>query len=130
MHFPLTTSTFLILPLLALSSPVSVSEADAVSDAPVFDPREQSGVVDATTLFNRASGADCKIINVNSYVNCRSGPGTQYPVVYKLPTGVKIHFDCYKRGECVGGNCTWDRFVSVTKNCFASGYYTDSACTI
>ncbi len=25
---------------------------------------------------------------------------------------------------------TWDRFVSVTKNCFASGYYTDSACTI
>ncbi|KFY74416.1 hypothetical protein V499_05555 [Pseudogymnoascus sp. VKM F-103] len=103
MQLTFTTLTALLLFPLTLASPVavSVSEADSISNAPIPDITPRDSV---TTVFDRASGADCKIINVSSYVNCRSGPGTQYPVVYQLPTGVKIHFDCYKRGECINGN--------------------------
>ncbi|OBT49678.1 hypothetical protein VE04_10232, partial [Pseudogymnoascus sp. 24MN13] len=63
MQFAALSTALLLLPLTTLASPVAVSEADSISNAPIPDisPR------DSNNIFDRASGADCKIINVSSY---------------------------------------------------------------
>lgn len=78
------TTLTLLLPTLALTSPVAVTPND---DA----------------LLPRAD-TSCTIINVSTVVACRTGPGTNYPVYAYLPPGDVWPFRCYKRGECINGN--------------------------
>ncbi|OBT63917.1 hypothetical protein VE03_05992 [Pseudogymnoascus sp. 23342-1-I1] len=74
----------------------------------------------------------CKIVNVNpgSSANCRTGPGTEYPVAKKIDADSSYLFSCYKKGECIDGNCTWDQLHYDGGSCFLSGSLTDSACSI
>jgi hypothetical protein len=90
----------------------------------------------------------CQIVNVSSTVNCRAGPGTGYASKGSIPNGVSFHFSCYKRGECVNGNWSVERFYgdgererlmwwvrstwdyAVDYQCYINGYYTSSQCTI
>lgn len=48
----------------------------------------------------------CKIVNVNpgSTANCRTGPGTEFPVAKKVDADSSHLFSCYKKGECIDGN--------------------------
>ncbi|KFX94382.1 hypothetical protein O988_06338 [Pseudogymnoascus sp. VKM F-3808] len=114
MKFSSTSLTLLFLPLLSLASPVAVTPKD-VSETP------------EDALFTRKVEY-CQIVNVSSTVNCRAGPGTGYASKGSIPNGVSFHFSCYKRGECVNGNCTWD--YAVDYQCYINGYYTSSQCTI
>jgi hypothetical protein len=86
-------STLLLLPLGALASPVA-----AASDS--LSPTRTGALGPRTSYFHPM----CKIVNVNTYANCRSGPGTNYPTKYYPKKGVAYEFSCYKRGTCVSGN--------------------------
>lgn len=102
-----------LLPIMALAipladaSPVAVGEAnpapapDAILVAEPDVP--PSSPVDARDLFKRATQY-CKIIGNDGPVNCRSGPGTSYPVQYTFAPGGSYYFTCYKTGTNVGGN--------------------------
>ncbi|KFX94381.1 hypothetical protein O988_06337 [Pseudogymnoascus sp. VKM F-3808] len=102
------TTLTVLLPTLALTSPVAVT------------PNNDA-------LLPRAD-TSCTIINVSTVVACRTGPGTNYPVYAYLPPKDVWPFRCYKRGECINGNCTWDYAPQI--ECYVSGYYTSSACSI
>lgn len=54
-------------------------------------------------IFKR-DGFFCSIVNVSSYVNCRSGPGTEYSVVETGTEGTEFWFGCYTDGECIEDN--------------------------
>lgn len=54
-------------------------------------------------IFKRST-QHCSIINVNHYVNCRTGPGTKYKATNVALKGQKYYFFCYKKGECILGN--------------------------
>ena len=147
-----------ILPMIALAapvadaSPVAVGEADAMPIAEPVDVAEPdvppTSPVDARDLLKRSTQY-CRIIGNDGPVNCRSGPGTGYPVRYTMAPGGGYYFTCYKRGTSVGGNTyvcktpspssiwlakcgltdrrSWD--YSRTYGCYVSGYYTDGNCT-
>ncbi|KFY71543.1 hypothetical protein V499_08262 [Pseudogymnoascus sp. VKM F-103] len=103
------------LPCLA-----SRKSSDAVTSDekhPIFVSEKRS----EGDIFERAA-TTCSIVNVSSTVNCRSGPGTSYPVVGQTFNGEKFVFKCYKRGTCVSGNCTWEYMPE--HGCYISGYYT------
>lgn len=45
-------------------------------------------------------GTECAIVDASA-TNCRTGPGTKYPVVTSLTKGTIGSFSCVKTGECV-----------------------------
>ncbi|RFU35639.1 hypothetical protein B7463_g732, partial [Scytalidium lignicola] len=127
MKFSTTVSTlFFILPFTALASPVPEGAAPVALEE--GDPAT-STPISARDLFERSSQT-CKIINVSTYVNCRTGPSTSYPAPWIAHEGDSYTFQCYERGECVDGNCTWDKLVWNGGHCFINGAYTDNHCTI
>ncbi|KAI4094318.1 MAG: hypothetical protein LQ339_007504 [Xanthoria mediterranea] len=102
-----------ILPMIALAapaadaSPVAVGEADAMPIAEPVDVAEPdvppTSPVDARDLLKRSTQY-CRIIGNDGPVNCRSGPGTGYKVLYTMAPGGGYYFTCYKRGTNVFGN--------------------------
>jgi uncharacterized membrane protein len=52
------------------------------------------------------SATRCKVINVKpgTQANCRTGPGTDYPVALRVDADSEYLFSCYKKGTCVDGN--------------------------
>ncbi|KFY67162.1 hypothetical protein V496_01736 [Pseudogymnoascus sp. VKM F-4515 (FW-2607)] len=123
MKFSATTLALILLPVLSLASPVAEAvESDEGPTALVSEKRSSED-----ELFKRADQY-CSIINVSTTVNCRAGPGTGYAMKAYAHNGDKYYFTCYKRGECVNGNCTWD-YLKAGK-CYINGYYTSSACSI
>lgn len=52
------------------------------------------------------SAIRCKVVNVKpgTKANCRSGPGTDYPVAFQVDAGSEYLFSCYKKGTCVDDN--------------------------
>ncbi|KFY18938.1 hypothetical protein V493_08242 [Pseudogymnoascus sp. VKM F-4281 (FW-2241)] len=107
------TAALLLLPASILAVPVAESS------------NEQCHVV-------ALSAISCKVVGVNagSSANCRTGPGTEYPVVKKVDGDSKHLFSCYKKGECIDGNCTWDQLHYDGGSCFLSGSLTDSGCSM
>ncbi|KAJ5996911.1 hypothetical protein N7499_006777 [Penicillium canescens] len=105
--------------------------ATGLSAAPVADA-EQSEVVDGKKIFGR-SGQLCRVL-YSEHVNCRSGPGTNYPVVVQLSKEWTrgYYFTCVKSGECItyngAVNCGWDYFEE--DKCYVNGHATDSSCTL
>ncbi|KFY35257.1 hypothetical protein V494_06073 [Pseudogymnoascus sp. VKM F-4513 (FW-928)] len=74
----------------------------------------------------------CKVIvseGDGPTANCRSGPGTDFDIVKKIDSGTESLFSCYKKGECIGGNCTWDKLHFEGGSCFLSGTLTDKRCS-
>ncbi|KFX85775.1 hypothetical protein V495_01802 [Pseudogymnoascus sp. VKM F-4514 (FW-929)] len=78
------------------------------------------------------SAIRCKIVGVDagSTANCRTGPGTDFPVAKKISADAEHLFSCYKKGTCVDNNCTWDQLHYDGGSCFLSGSLTDDRCTI
>ncbi|OBT85954.1 hypothetical protein VE02_04802 [Pseudogymnoascus sp. 03VT05] len=125
MKLSATTLAILLLPSVSLASPVATSSDAVTSDeTPALFVSEKRSEGE---IFERAATV-CSIVNVSSTVNCRSGPGTSYPVVGHTWNGEQFVFTCYKRGTCVSDNCTWDYMPE--HGCYISGYYTSSACSI
>lgn len=97
-----SASTILLLPFTILASPVPENSAPA----PV--PAEEGSEVSDATLATRdifaRSTQSCKIMNVNDYANCRTGPSTSYPAPWRALKGVAYQFTCYEKGECFDGN--------------------------
>ncbi|KFY12953.1 hypothetical protein V491_06577 [Pseudogymnoascus sp. VKM F-3775] len=122
MKFSATTLALFLLPILSLASPVA--EAEASEEGPISLVSKKRS---EDELFKRADQY-CTIINVSTTVNCRAGPGTGYAVKAYAHNGDKYYFTCYKKGTCVNGNCTWDYLKAG--NCYISGYYTSSVCSI
>ncbi|KAL8891206.1 MAG: hypothetical protein Q9215_001720 [Flavoplaca cf. flavocitrina] len=102
-----------ILPMAGLATPIADASPVAVGEANAMPIAEPVGVaepdvpgtslVDTRSLFKRATQY-CRIIGNDGPVNCRSGPGTSYPVRYTMAPGNGYYFTCYKRGTNVGGN--------------------------
>lgn len=80
--------SLLLLPLGILCSPVPEAEADPA--------------VSGKQIFKR--GLFCSIVNVSTYVNCRTGPSTNYPVYETIQAGGEAWFGCYTFGECIEDN--------------------------
>lgn len=100
MKFSLAAAaTLLLLPLSALASPVA---GPVAAPAPVDD--EMSTPTQPRAPVTSYFATTCKIVNVSSYANCRTGPGTSYPTKFTVTGGSSYSFDCYKRGTCVDGN--------------------------
>lgn len=80
-----SVAAILLLPASILALPAADSSS------------EQCQVIEAIS---------CKVVNVNagSSANCRTGPGTKYPVAIKVDADSKHPFSCYEKGECVDGN--------------------------
>ncbi|KUL85255.1 hypothetical protein ZTR_08970 [Talaromyces verruculosus] len=89
----ITSALLLLLPFTAIAAPAPDS-AESRSVA-------QSG----EEIFDKRAEELCSIINVSTYVNCRSGPGTGYSVVTTLKEGEKSYYSCYEPGTCTDGNC-------------------------
>ncbi|KFX92070.1 hypothetical protein O988_07437 [Pseudogymnoascus sp. VKM F-3808] len=123
MKFSSTTVALILLPILSIASPITKVEATEEGGpvALVSEPRSEDGI------FKRSSQL-CQTINVSTYVNCRAGPGTGYKSIMEVPKGSAATYKCYKRGECINGNCTWDYIYD--QKCYVNGYYTDSYCSI
>ena len=81
------TAVLLLLPASILAVPAAESS------------NEQCHVV-------ALSAIRCKVANITpgTTANCRTGPGTDYPVAKKVDAGSEHLFSCYKKGECVDGN--------------------------
>ncbi|PGG97451.1 hypothetical protein GX51_07314 [Blastomyces parvus] len=79
----------------------------------------------------RRSPQTCKIVNLSKgeYVNCRYAPTTKAGLIFVFSQGQKNRFSCKKKGQCIKGNCTWDRITLYGTTCYVSGYYTDSRCS-
>lgn len=86
------SATILLLPFAAIAAPAPAS-AESRSVA-------RSG----EEIFDKRAVELCSIINVSTYVNCRSGPGTSYSVVTTLNEGEEWYYSCYEPGTCVDGN--------------------------
>jgi uncharacterized membrane protein len=101
----------LLLPLRVLASPIAdpgphavPRDQHATGAAPTpIEARQSKADLEVRALFERST-ARCKIVNVSSYANCRSGPGTGYAATHIVRKGEEFVFDCYKKGTCVEGN--------------------------
>ncbi len=93
----------LVTLLLASLAPITLSASPIAATADVT-PRDAGDDL----LAKRAAGI-CRIVNVSSTVNCRSGPGTQYAVVTTFKKGQLLYFPCLKSGECItiNGATNW-----------------------
>ena len=112
MKFSLAAATTLfLLPLGALASPVAAPVAapvpvsgDSLAAAPAPVDDEMSTPTQPRAPVVTYFSTTCKIVNVSTYANCRTGPGTNYPTKFTVAGGSSYSFDCYKRGTCVDGN--------------------------
>jgi hypothetical protein len=97
--------TFLVLVApLALANPL-----------PAPETQPKAGISEKTAapanLFKRERS--CVIVDSDpsvSAVNCRSGPGTSYPVLATLAVGGTYSFKCRKAGQCLdngAGGVDW-----------------------
>jgi uncharacterized protein YgiM (DUF1202 family) len=88
--------------LFASLAPLGL-RASPITDTTRVTPRD----ADNDLLTKRVAGS-CRIVNASS-VNCRSGPGTQYPVVTSFKKDQLLFFICVQSGECitVGGATNW-----------------------
>ncbi|KAH6715626.1 hypothetical protein DL95DRAFT_511923 [Leptodontidium sp. 2 PMI_412] len=118
----------LLLPLAVLAAPsVAADQAVAQTAADPVSSRDNSP--EAIGLTKRAN-VNCYIVNASTTVNCRSGPGTSYPIVGSVKQGVLYTFQCYLPGTCYENNCTWDRINAPGGGyCYVNGYYTDANCS-
>jgi uncharacterized protein YraI len=55
-----------------------------------------------------------------SDVNCRSGPGTNYPVVKQYRLNQDVTVTCQARGESVSGDTLWDK---TSDGCYVADWY-------
>jgi hypothetical protein len=53
-------------------------------------------------------------------VNCRSGPGTNFPVVKTYKKGVDVSITCQAAGTDVKGDKLWDK---TSDGCYVTDYY-------
>jgi len=53
-------------------------------------------------------------------VNCRSGPGTNFPVVKSYNQGVDVSITCQAAGTNINGDELWDK---TSDGCYVSDYY-------
>lgn len=103
----LTSTLILLSPFAAIAapSPALGSAQDPAAAIPISDAaKSRNAARSGNELFDKRKTEVCEIINVSSYVNCRSGPGTSFPVRYRLYGGYSWHFTCYEEGTCVEGN--------------------------
>ncbi|KFZ09282.1 hypothetical protein V502_08843 [Pseudogymnoascus sp. VKM F-4520 (FW-2644)] len=120
----LSTIISVLLPVAAVlaapTAPIDVPITDAIpAERLALREGEDAGLVARKNQV-------CKIVGTNQ-VNCRYQPTTKAGAILGFPRGSKHEFSCYKIGECINGNCTWD--WAENWNCFVSGYYTDSNCS-
>lgn len=88
----ITSALILLLPFAAIAIPTP-------------DPAESRSIAQSgEEIFDKRAVELCSIINVSTYVNCRSGPGTSYPVVTTFKEGEEWHYSCYEPGTCTEGN--------------------------
>ncbi|KAL4776631.1 hypothetical protein BDW60DRAFT_203658 [Aspergillus nidulans var. acristatus] len=61
--------------------------------------------------LNSRAVTTCRVVNTDSEVKCRAGPGFDYDVrTFVYPNGI-YDFSCYKSGDCYNGNwkaAYWD----------------------
>ena len=96
----------LLLPLAVLAAPsVVAAPVPAVKAAAqkAASPVSRDTSPEAIGLAKRTD-VNCYIVNASSTVNCRSGPGTNYPVVGYVVEGGYYTFQCYLPGTCYEGN--------------------------
>ncbi|KFY02446.1 hypothetical protein O988_02154 [Pseudogymnoascus sp. VKM F-3808] len=55
-----------------------------------------------------------------SVVNCRAGPGTNFPIVKTFKKGDTVDITCQTPGTSISGNSIWDL---IPDNCFITDYY-------
>ncbi|KAJ0416856.1 hypothetical protein BJY00DRAFT_217175 [Aspergillus carlsbadensis] len=154
MKFQATALAALLLPMAAMAIPNPNANPEAIAEAaPVPAPdleiiefpidldldleaRDAEAEAEADISpealgLEKRDRAVCKIVNSGSArVKCRKGPGFSYGVEAYVIPGKAYGFDCYKRGSCYSGNCTWQRITWDGRTCYVNGYYTDSRCTI
>ncbi|KAM0090098.1 hypothetical protein ACP6JD_006502 [Aspergillus fumigatus] len=59
-------------------------------------------------------------------VNCRSGPGTNYPVVKSYPKGHEVSIVCQAPGTDIKGDKLWDK---TSDGCYVADYYVKTGTT-
>jgi hypothetical protein len=59
-------------------------------------------------------------------VNCRSGPGTDHPVVKSYPRGHEVTLVCQAPGTDVKGDSLWDK---TSDGCYVADYYVKTGTT-
>lgn len=77
-----------LLPVLAATAPVTDTKAEADGDL---------------DLEKRASAQDCRIVNVDHYVNCRYDAKLDAGSIFGFPKGDRFTFACWKHGDCFNG---------------------------
>ncbi|KAL4872104.1 hypothetical protein BDV12DRAFT_6591 [Aspergillus spectabilis] len=112
----------LTLTLLSLTT-AAPAPADGIT---IVEPEPTT---EEPTLEKRKKAQSCKIINADEYVNCRYTPHLDSGAIFGLKLGEKYVFACKKKGDCYGGNCTWDQITLYGTTCYVNGYFTDSNCS-
>jgi hypothetical protein len=56
-------------------------------------------------------------------LNCRTGPGTSYPVVRTYKKGVDVRITCQTTGTVVEGHNLWDK---TSDGCYVADYYIET----
>ncbi|KAL5044993.1 hypothetical protein BDW71DRAFT_208854 [Aspergillus fruticulosus] len=126
-----TVAGVLALASLALAMPAPEAAAAAVAEAEALEVSVPVDISPEALGLEKRAKTLCKIVNSSSdKVNCRTGPGFDYPASYSVTPGKYYEFRCYKSGDCYNGNCTWQRINWDGKTCYVNGYYTDSKCTV
>lgn len=103
MKFSTSIFTFLLLPFAVLANPVPEALNELSQSAIEEGDVNLSVAIQPSDLFKRSTQY-CSIVNVSTYVNCRTGPGTKYKAIATAHKGDKYYFFCYKKGECIEGN--------------------------
>ena len=88
---------FIFVAPLAFANPLPAPEIQ-------LKPRISEKTRAPGNIFKRER--NCMIVNQPSIsvVNCRSGPGTNYPVIATLLVGETYPFKCRKVGQCLDNN--------------------------
>ncbi|KAL4884016.1 hypothetical protein BJY04DRAFT_215892 [Aspergillus karnatakaensis] len=122
--------------LAALSFALGVLSLAAAAPAP--EPATEPAVIahpepntsgEAPTLEKRKKAQSCKIINADTYANCRMAPYLDGNEIFGLKRGETLVFACKTKGDCYNGNCTWDQITLYGTTCYVNGYFTDGNCS-
>lgn len=103
----ITSSLILLLPFAAIATPTPApaSAINPASAIPISDAaKSRNAARSGEEIFDKRKTEVCEIINVSTYVYCRSGPGTSYSAEWELYDGYSWDFTCYEEGTCVDGN--------------------------
>ncbi|KFY40455.1 hypothetical protein V494_03491 [Pseudogymnoascus sp. VKM F-4513 (FW-928)] len=119
----LPLSAVLAAPTTAAPAPLDDTAIPSIPSSSSLDDTEPANPL----LDARAKKAQtCKILQADQ-LYCRYQPTTKAGSIVSFPKGSKHKFSCWKKGDCIGSNCTWD--WNPTYRCFVSGAYTDSNCS-